>query len=213
MDLLHRYVSPSKRYHMLSVRIMLIRGSLFLFLLFFPSATSLAPLSKPRSQPTFRSAIIVFLICVLHAFVIFIVSAVMIYRFPPHLAAWAQFLGVQGTILAAIQFLPQIWTTWKLQAVESLSIPMMCIQTPGSFVWVASLAANLGWEGWSTWGIYLVTGILQGCLLMMGITFEIRDRRNSKVLAEQDDGSFNQRITNDEAAVDHERTALLSHER
>ena len=90
---------------------------------------------------------------------------------------------------------------------------MMCIQTPGSFVWVASLAANLGWEGWSTWGIYLVTGILQGCLLIMGIAFEVRDRRNGKILAEQNNEGFNERITNNEAAVDNERTALLSHER
>lgn len=56
----------------------------------------------------------------------------------------------------------------------------MCIQTPGSFVWVGSLAARLGWAGWSTWGIYLVTGCLQGMLLVMAISFEIRDRRQQK---------------------------------
>ena len=30
--------------------------------------------------------------------------------------------------------------------------------------------------GWSTWGLFLVTGILQGILLGMGIWFELRDR-------------------------------------
>lgn len=54
---------------------------------------------------------------------------------------------------------------------------MMLIQTPGSFVWSASLAARLGIEGWSTWGVFLVTGCLQGCLLVMGICFEIKARR------------------------------------
>ena len=33
-------------------------------------------------------------------------------------------------------------TTWKLQAVETLSIPMMCIQTLGIFVWAGSLAVR-----------------------------------------------------------------------
>ena len=139
---------------------------------------------------------------------------VIIYRYPSHLGAWAKFLGIQGTGLAAIQFLPQIWTTWKLQAVESLSIPMMCIQTPGSFVWVGNLAANLGWEGWSTWGIYLVTGLLQGCLLIMGITFEFRARRRSKGHEENLDRGFNGHDANNEGVVeDHERTLLLDNER
>lgn len=82
-----------------------------------------------------------------------------------------------ATVLAAIQYLPQIWMTWSLGHVGSLSIPMMLIQTPGSFVWSASLAARLGLEGWSTWGVFLVTGCLQGCLLVMGICFEIKARR------------------------------------
>ena len=54
---------------------------------------------------------------------------------------------------------------------------MMLIQTPGSFVWAGSLAARLGIEGWSTWGVFLVTGCLQGCLLFMGIWFEVKARR------------------------------------
>jgi hypothetical protein len=53
---------------------------------------------------------------------------------------------------------------------------MMCIQTPGSFVWAASLAARLGKSGWSVWGLYMVTGCLQGTLLFMGSYFEIMHR-------------------------------------
>ena len=166
-------------------------SSLFLFILFFPRTTPLNPPTKPApiatsdddadSQPTsFTTAIVIFVLCILHAFAVLFFSLLMNSLHPKSLPFWAYFLGVFGTILAVIQFLPQIYTTWKLQAVGSLSIPMMCIQTPGSFVWVGSLAARLGWAGWSTWGIYAVTGVLQGCLLVMGIAFELRDRRRKR---------------------------------
>lgn len=57
---------------------------------------------------------------------------------------------------------------------------MMCIQTPGSFVWAGSLAKRFGAEGWSAWGVYLVTGCLQGSLLVMGAYFEIMFRRRER---------------------------------
>jgi hypothetical protein len=74
---------------------------------------------------------------------------------------------------------------------------MMCIQTPGSFVFAGSLAARLGAEGWSSWGMFVVTGCLQGILLGMGISFELRDWRKRKA---------QQREAN---AEPDERTALL----
>lgn len=49
---------------------------------------------------------------------------------------------------------------------------MMCIQTPGSLVWAASLAAREGLKGWSIWGVLVVTACLQGTLLVMAIYFE-----------------------------------------
>lgn len=49
---------------------------------------------------------------------------------------------------------------------------MMCIQTPGSLVWAASLAAREGAKGWSIWGVLVVTACLQGTLLVMAIYFE-----------------------------------------
>ena len=88
--------------------------------------------------------------------VIFVSAAVILAR-PHYLGRWANILGIMATILAATQDLPQIWMTWHLGHVGSSSIPMMLIQTPGSFVWSASLAARLGyWEGWSTWGVFFV---------------------------------------------------------
>jgi hypothetical protein len=81
-------------------------------------------------------------------------------------------LGIMAAILSSIQYLPQIYTTYRLKRVASLSIPMMCIQTPGGYMWAASLAARLGPEGWSTWGVYLLTASLQGVVLALGIYFE-----------------------------------------
>ncbi len=93
-----------------------------------------------------------------------------------------------------MQYFPQLHTTFKLKAVGSLSIPMMLIQTPGSFVWAGSLAARMGWGGWSAWGIYVVSGCLQGTLLMMALSYEMAKRRFGK----DGDGEENGRRRNGE---------------
>lgn len=155
--------------------------SLLLFLIFFPRESSL-PTDDPeeRKQYTWQTAVSVAFLCLLHGLVVIILSTALLISQPHHLGTWANVLGITATILAGIQYLPQIWMTWHLGHVGSLSIPMMLIQTPGSFVWSASLAARLGIEGWSTWGVFLVTGCLQGCLLAMGIYFEIQARNASR---------------------------------
>ncbi|KAM3074623.1 hypothetical protein ACMFMG_008051 [Clarireedia jacksonii] len=152
---------------------------LLLFLVFFPRSPVLPTLDNNK-QHTWRTAITVAFVCLLHGLVTVIISAALAYSHPNQLGTWANTLGIMATVLAAIQYIPQIWMTYNLGHVGSLSIPMMLIQTPGSFVWSASLAARLGAEGWSTWGVFLVTGCLQGCLLVMGICFEVKARRESK---------------------------------
>lgn len=132
-------------------------------------------------QPSWRNAIVVAILCLIHGLVVILVTAIILISRPQHLDKWAAALGISAAILGAIQYLPQIWTTYWKQDVGSLSIPMMLIQTPGSFLWAASLAARLGARGWSSWGLFLVTGTLQGCLLVMGIIFEIRKKENGTV--------------------------------
>lgn len=157
--------------------------SMLLFLIFLPRAdneypdrtTTVSSISTPAVE-----AIGVVAISILHFIVTFLVCVVILARSPSHSQSLANVLGIMASILAAIQYVPQIWTTWKLQHVGSLSIPMMCIQTPGGFVFAASLAKRLGKEGWSTWVVYLVLGTLQGVLLVMAISFELRDRRLKK---------------------------------
>lgn len=66
-----------------------------------------------------------------------------------------------------------------------------------------------------------MTGVLQGCLLVMGITFELRARRNGMAEdrgangdcnghADEANGNAPVHVDGDE---DHERTSLLGNER
>ncbi|PGH10430.1 hypothetical protein GX51_00189 [Blastomyces parvus] len=146
---------------------------LFLFVIYFPRSTP-AILSKPSSTttPTFRIALIVTAICILQTIATAIIAIIIVVAHSDKRQFCANIFGICAAVLASIQYFPQIYTTFRLRRVGSLSIPMMCIQTPGSLVWAASLAARLGTEGWSSWGVYLVTALLQGTLLTMGIYFE-----------------------------------------
>ncbi|KAI9929124.1 hypothetical protein ASPWEDRAFT_169039 [Aspergillus wentii DTO 134E9] len=151
---------------------------LLLFVIYFPRATSSTSPVTPESAsdedngPTYRTALAVTGLSILHALIVLIISVTFAITRPESLKAWAEFLGVLAAVLSSIQYLPQIYTTVRLRCVGSLSIPMMCIQTPGSLVWAASLAARLGKEGWSTWGVYVVTACLQGTLLFLATYFE-----------------------------------------
>jgi hypothetical protein len=148
---------------------------MILFLIFFPTRGPDHPPDAPP-PPTWRTALAVVIICGVHWITLLVTSAALFLWAPSSLGPWAVALGAGAAVLACVQYVPQLLTTWRLGHVMSLSIPMMCIQTPGSFVFAASLAARLGAGGWSSWGVYIVTGILQGGLLTMGIRFELRDR-------------------------------------
>lgn len=118
-------------------------------------------------------------LCILHGLIVIALSGVFAIAMPNQLNLWANSLGVMAAVLAAIQYIPQIWMTYHLKHVGSLSIPMMCIQTPGGLLFAASLYMRLGMEGWSTWAIYLLTAAMQGTVLSMGIYYEIA-RRNEE---------------------------------
>lgn len=157
--------------------------SLILFMMYF---------TPPRTaeEPTYKQAVNVALLSTMHFLVMLAGTVYVAVRSDPvaptdpdvlptpskALVQWANFLGVQSMILASVQYIPQLWTTWRLKHVGSLSIPMMMIQTPGSFVFVASLAGREGTR-WSSWVTYAVTGTLQGVLLVMCVCWEVRDRQ------------------------------------
>lgn len=87
--------------------------------------------------------------------------------------AWANVLGIASAALAIAQYLPQLWTTYHLKHTGTLSIPMMCIQSPGGLIWSASLAARPGTK-WTSWAGYLAAALLQLTLLIMAVYFETR---------------------------------------
>lgn len=89
--------------------------------------------------------------------------------------------GLASTLLTIIKYVPQIWTTYNLKHPGTLSIGMMCIQTPGGFVFTATLYFTKG-SHWSSWVSYLVAALLQGLLLSLCIYYEYW--QNSGVSAE-----------------------------
>jgi uncharacterized protein with PQ loop repeat len=157
---------------------------MLLFLIFFPrnGQSALGEEEEEESKtPTWKEAVLVLALSLVFIFIAIFGSVLFAYPLNSHIRQWANFLGVLATLFAAVQYLPQIYTTYRIQSVESLSVPMMCIQTPGSFVFAASLAARLGPQGWSAWGLFILTGCMQGVLLGMSLWFLWRDRRVQKV--------------------------------
>ncbi|GAA5992488.1 hypothetical protein JCM10908_000845 [Rhodotorula pacifica] len=88
---------------------------------------------------------------------------------------WATTVGLMSVVLACVQYTPQLVHTYQRKLVGSLSIPMMLIQTPGSFVFVYTLAIrpNVDVTGWLT---YFITGLLQGYLLVLCLLYKRRQR-------------------------------------
>lgn len=163
---------------------------MLLFLIFFPRNPDLSEVDEQdTSLPTWKEAIVVLAVSLAFFVVSLLGSVIFVYAAPSHVRAWANFLGLLATGLAAIQYIPQIIMTWRLQETGSLSIPMMCIQTPGSFVFATSLAVRLGPGGWSAWGLFIFTGCLQGCLLAMSLGFLWRDRKAAKSMDANGNGA------------------------
>lgn len=153
---------------------------LVLFLIFFRYREAAVPAEELGGHaPSWRTAIWVGLLAILHGLVIIILTAVFIIAAPNALNTWANILGIMATVLAGIQYLPQIYTTYTLKHAGSLSIPMMCIQTPGGILFAISLFGRLGMGGWSTWMIYVLTAVLQGAVLSMAIYYEVAARRRA----------------------------------
>ncbi|KAK3651530.1 hypothetical protein LTR56_005672 [Elasticomyces elasticus] len=160
-----------------------------LFLIYFPHPTSttadltssVSSLTSPATPPPKRrDAVIVAVTTTLALLTIGATSLVLVAAYPHHTQTWANLLGVIAGLLSAVQYVPQIWYTWHLRDVKSLSVITMLIQVPGAFLFAFSLWQRVGWEGWSTWAVYIVTGFLQGILLVMAIVYYVQHRQAEK---------------------------------
>ncbi|PKI85296.1 hypothetical protein MVES1_000961 [Malassezia vespertilionis] len=89
---------------------------------------------------------------------------------------WATVLGFAAAILAVLQYLPQIWYTVRTRLVQSLSLATMCIQVPGTFlfIYVLTLREDLDWTSFLA---YVCAGILQLVLLALCLAWKIRQKR------------------------------------
>lgn len=85
---------------------------------------------------------------------------------------FADISGVISTVLAIIQYIPQICTTFSVKHAGSLSIPMMCLQTPGGYIWSYSLYSQPNSQ-WSSWLPYFAAANLQLVLLLMCLYFKL----------------------------------------
>lgn len=83
-----------------------------------------------RTRRRARRAWIILLAACGFAFAILLISSIILNRFPWYSQAWADILGTAVTVLACVQWIPQIWTTWRLGHLGSLSLTGMCLQTP-----------------------------------------------------------------------------------
>ncbi|CAG87007.2 DEHA2D08998p [Debaryomyces hansenii CBS767] len=119
----------------------------------------------------------------------------------------AQINGLLSALLTMMKYVPQITTTYRLKHPGTLSIGMMCIQTPGGFIFTMTLFFTKG-SHWSSWVSYLVAALLQGTLLLLciyyeyirneGITSEILERREiDRNIIQNLDG-----INNDDSETD-----------
>ena len=125
---------------------------------------------------TYATAVLTVIICVIYFVLSSIVFAILyLYRFSA-MNTYGHVHGIMAAILATIQFLPQIYLTWKLQHIGTFSVPTLAMQAPGSFVFVATLIGRPGTD-WSTWLNYIATGVCMMILLALCLWYSWRDRR------------------------------------
>ncbi|KAJ4462463.1 putative PQ loop repeat protein [Paratrimastix pyriformis] len=92
---------------------------------------------------------------------------------------YAQVMGILSVICNIVQWSPQIWKTWRLKSKGSLSIIMLALNTPGSFLILFYLAV-IEKNGVFTWISFLAAGSQQLFLLVLVIIFEVRRSRAAR---------------------------------
>jgi len=99
-----------------------------------------------------------------------------------YLAIWSVFLEVLTTTFFLLHYVPQIWETYQLKDVGSISLISLGIMCPGSYVWTVFLACQSYVTGNpdaskpQVWVPYLIVATMQLVLLIMGMYYERRKR-------------------------------------
>eukprot|EP00158_Paraphelidium_tribonemae_P004404 Partr_v1_DN26737_c1_g1_i3_m8679 putative PQ loop repeat protein len=173
----------------LSVQMGCIVTTMILFIIFFPKERKhIIGLSSGEICMSYEysRAVYIGIAVASYTSLIVVISVIMVATLGDASASlateiWADILGLVSLVISVFQFFPQLFQTYVTWQVGALSIPSMCMQTPGSFILVYTLAVRPGTNA-STWITYLFTGILQFILLSMCliITFQNRSRLNGE---------------------------------
>lgn len=86
---------------------------------------------------------------------------------------FADISGIVALILSVAQYIPQLYTTWRIKHAGTLSIPMLCIQAPGGMIWATTLYLQPGAQ-WSSVVPFYGAAVLQATLLFMCLYYNHR---------------------------------------
>ena len=127
-----------------------------------------------KPHPTIRDLAVVHIICSTHLLLTVAVFAILYVHSPSSLPAFARANGIISAVVAALQYAPQILTTWRLKHIGSISVPWLIVQTPGG---LAAMPAQVGRPGtdWTTWLAYIGTFVGQFVLLVLCLCWTWRD--------------------------------------
>jgi len=106
---------------------------------------------------------------------------------------WSYILEVLITTLFLLHYIPQIWETYKLKEIGSISLVSLGIMCPGSYIWTfflvcqSTITNNPNASRPQVWIPYLVVGTMQLILLIMGIYYNRKRERQRKFLLEIND--------------------------
>lgn len=160
--------------------------TLILFLIYFPRpnyfpvTSGRVPVAKPIPRHTslgWSLSLAVSIVAIIHLISFSAVSLSFLRKSATREKAilWANWLGASAMVLSALQYLPQLWTTYRKGSVGSLSLLTLAVQAPGSFVFAYSIAQRPGTR-WSSWVLFVVTGCLQFILAGLCVYFRSKHR-------------------------------------
>jgi len=71
----------------------------------------------------------------------------------------AELIGYCAAILTTVAFLPQVFRVWRTRSAHDISLPMYCLFTAGTALWLAYGIASRAWPVTAANAITLVLAI------------------------------------------------------
>mmetsp|Transcript_8423 Transcript_8423/g.35215 ORF Transcript_8423/g.35215 Transcript_8423/m.35215 type:complete len:321 (-) Transcript_8423:48-1010(-) len=139
------------------------------------------PVSKEYVKQARRKQLIFFVlfnllvaVCIAAGFIFMWIT----YPYSPLVVWYSYGLSAIGVLAVLFQFTPQIYMTYKIKERGSLSIVMLLIQTPGTWIWLLYLVAD--GQNWSTWISTLVAAVEVSILLCQVLWYDCFRKRFGK---------------------------------